>query len=283
MGKTILSKWYAMLAEKKALNILILVVYYLLVVLPHEQVGLLTVKIFGSLSRDNYNMLITGLSSLGLIAYLILFLKNTKQNKGQSFLWFFLLINIALAVLCFKVLFVINIEAIHFVQYAVFAMLCFPLFKNYWLTIYWSMIAGALDEAWQYFYLAPESTGYFDFNDIVINMIGAGFGLILIRSFAPMVQSIKQKSKSLQITVIGFLFLGTGIIASFKFHIISLFQDESSIVPLYLKKPEGFWSEVPPKVIYHIMMPAEGLLIIFLLLAFYGNLQFRSNRIDQKS
>jgi VanZ family protein len=283
MDKRIPGKWYAILTEKKALNILILVVYYLLVVLPHEQVGILTVKIFGSLSRSDYNLLIATLAALGLLLYIFLFFKKTRLNKDRRFLWFFLLLNVVLAVLCFRVLFVINIEAIHFVQYAFFALLCFPLFKNYALTIYWSMLAGTFDEVWQYFYLAPERTGYLDFNDVIINMIGAGFGLILIRSFAPKVKPLKLNSISFKISVFSLILLVSGIIALLRFRVISLFKDENSLIPLYLVKPEGFWSEVPPKVKYHIMMPMESIIIIILLLAFYSALQIKSERLGQKS
>jgi len=130
-----LTRWIDWLSERKLLNLLILVVYFCIAVLPHEQVGLLTVAIFGELTRDSYNLIILSLVLLGMVIYFLPVLREAYRNNEMAWIGGFLLFNIIMAALCFNYLFVINIEAIHFLQYAVFAILCFPLTRNYFQTI----------------------------------------------------------------------------------------------------------------------------------------------------
>lgn len=265
--------WIKWLSERKLLNLICLIVYYLLVVLPHEWVGLQTVKIFGKLSRTQYNLTITAISTAAVIAFSIFVFTKIRHKENESLKWFYFIATCFFAVICFKVLFVINIEAIHFIQYAGFAILCFPLLLNFNQTLILSTIAGAIDEAYQYFYLAPQRTDYFDFNDVIINLIGAAFGLIFIRCFQPLVKTWQGKEFFKSPAFISLLFIITAVLCAFLTNTLGLNPSNENAVFLLVKKvPTSFWSEIPPKVLYHIVMPFEGIIITTLLILFYSKI-----------
>ncbi len=255
------------LQERKGLNLLIAFIYFLLVVLPHEQVGLLTVKIFGGFSRDTYNAIILGVSLLGLSLYLVPILKNVLKDKRWWTL-FYLISSILFSVISFKTLVVINIEVVHFLQYAMMAILLFPLISNYHLTLFYTTLLGALDEAYQYFYLAPQRTDYYDFNDVIINLLGATFGLLFLRAFHIPNQKFFWRSP-IFLGCCGLIVLLIGLYAS---GILPVYPVDAAIQPLSLlvkKVPDGFWSVVHPNVTYHVIQPLEGLLLTFFLWLFY--------------
>lgn len=252
------------------LNLVVLLVYYLLVVLPHEQVGLLTVKIFSSLERSTYNLVVLCISIFILLFTFVVLGKKTLQHPQKKLIIFYLLSTIVFAALCINVLFVVNIEVVHFFQYAVFALLCYPLTLNYNQTLIISTLAGALDEAYQYFYLAPQRTDYFDFNDVIINLVGAAFGLIIIKIYKPASKAIsgKQFLKSPAFIFIVFISAITSI-AIFT-NLLGIYHTNTEAHFLLVRKAfDTFWITVHPNITYHVMLPLEGLLVTIGLWLFY--------------
>lgn len=264
------SNWVTYLHPKKLVNLLLLFIYYLLVVLPHEQVGLLAVKIFGSFDRSTYDLIVLALTISFLLVAIIFLTKKTFLHPQKKIIIFYLVSTVAFAALCINILFVVNIEAVHFFQYAVFALLCYPLTLNYNQTIIISTIAGALDEAYQYFYLAPQRTDYYDFNDVVINLVGVAFGLIIIKIFKPAAKAVSfiQFFKSPAFILSAFITIVTIITISTGF--LGINPSNTSANFLLVKKAfDGFWTTVHPNITYHVMLPLEGLLVIISLWFFY--------------
>lgn len=251
-----MSSWLSFLRKHKVLNLIIVLVYYLIVVLPHEEVGKFIAKSFSKMSRDEYNFVILICTLLGLGLYLIPIILNIIRKKAPSITVFYLLINVLSAVLCFKMLFVVNVEAIHFVQYGVLCLLIFPLLQSYWKTAFWCLLLGAIDEGWQYFYLAPLRTNYYDFNDVIINLVGAGFGLTFLCSFAISENDKSTFKRSKETYLSAMVILGTLILYAAGF--------------LIRKPMTGFWQVVHPQVTYHVIYPIEGIIIAALLVYFYS-------------
>jgi len=249
--------------------------YFVMVVMPHEEVGLMISQLFRPYSRDTYNFVLMLCSLGGLFIYMYMVYKN--HNKPASTLVIsYLVLNLLLAVVCFKVLFVMNVEAIHFVQYAIFAILCFPLVNNYNLTLVYTTIAGAIDEAYQFYVLAPERTEYYDFNDVIINLIGGVFGLILLRSLSLGTFRFTPKeflrSKHFKILAVFFAVI-IGLFASGI--LVKNYDAQDLYAKFWLVKTSvvGFWQERPAyNFRFHIVQPWEGLGIICLLLIIYSRL-----------
>ena len=134
---------------------------------------------------------------------------------------------------------------------------------------------GAADEAWQYFYLAPQNTNYFDFNDIILNILGAAIALVFISSLGIIAIQSSRKwyfSPILRVSVL----LATGLFILIKTSTMHIYPPPDGIeAPILLVKKEltEFWSYIKHlNVKYHIVTPVEGIIATALLFGFYFTL-----------
>jgi len=262
-----MTKFINFLSERRGLNGVLLLIYFLAVVLPHEAVGLAINAFFSRFSRDTYNQIIL-VGSIGLISIvLILLFQKIWKQENRFKIFGFWSITIFLIYIVNSYLFVINIESVHYVQYAIFGILCFPLFSNYYVTLFWATIAGIIDEAYQYFILAPERTDYYDINDIITNFLGVCLGLLILKSW-PII------SKNNKLSFEGKWILPYLAVISIGF-VILLFTPYLSLYPsddayhMVRVMPEGFWSEIPKFAVYHVVLPEEGFFIMVALFVIY--------------
>ena len=250
-------------AKRPFLNALLVLIYYLLVVLPHETFGAWIARTLDKpLGRETYNLLIMGMGVAGFVAYLYLIWKGTKSKRYSKSTWMYLLLTLTLIVFCINVLMVVNVEMIHFVQYATFAVLIFPLFQNYQATLLYATLFGAIDEAYQYLVLAPEKSNYYDFNDVFIDMIGVTLGLILIRAYG-----IRDKATTKPFykrpVFIGLVSLLGIILFSYLQGWTSLHVDPNLDIPFPLikKMKPDFWTIIHPNVKFHVVRPWEWIIL----------------------
>lgn len=261
------------LKSNTIINILLVIGYYLLVVLPHEEVGIWIAKTLDQpYGRDTYNLIVLVLGLASILGYLGILWNGAKQlNTGKKRLWISFALTLLFIIISFNVLLVVNVEIIHFVQYAFLALLLFPLLNNYRDTLFYATILAVIDEGYQYFYLAPLRTDYFDFNDIIIDLIGAAMGLFLY--WASGIRSIKSERKWFQTaTFIGFAVLTTVTIIAYLSGQLAVYPVEGGTNPpilLIRKIQESFWTIIHPNVKFHVVQPLEGLLILGGLFYFY--------------
>jgi len=90
--------------------------------------------------------------------------------------WLFFLV---LMFLSDHYLIVNNIERIHYPQYAALALLLGLSLRDEMLIFFVTSFAGFVDEFLQ-FVMDPMKTNYLDFNDIVLNILGAAAGVVLL-------------------------------------------------------------------------------------------------------
>lgn len=277
-----MNKLIEYLSNNTKLNVFLVFTYFLLVVLPHEQVGLLVVWIFKSASRETYQTIVTGFGLLLLSAFLFFVYQGYKDQKNKFILPIYLVLTIFFMILSFHTLIIHNIEIIHFAQYAGMAILLFPIVKTISGTIFWSSILGTIDEAYQYFYLSPERTDYFDFNDIILDLLGAAIGLSIIISHAKNLHSPIPKKwykSPIILTIIGivistFLLLKTSIL-----QVYPSLEGDSNAILLVKKLEPNFWTHIKHlHVKFHIVQPLEGVIIISLLLVTYWIFDFTASK-----
>jgi len=260
-------------------HITAIITYYILVVAPHKIFGAFLNKSVAGLfgitvstveGRLQYNLIVISLFIilLGSVGYILK--KRLVSHPEKSKLLFYFVVNVILSAVIIKLLFVINIEVIHFPQYAMFAILIFPLIGNYTATLIWATLGGMLDEAYQYFYLAPKDTSYYDLNDVVTNLIGAVFGILILAVFQVKEFSrFKLKSSSIWIGL-GILFLA--ILGSHLSGVLSIYPSEERPFHIMREWPPGFWSTVNPNVSFHVIRPIEGMVITIVLWIFFSRI-----------
>lgn len=266
------NKLLTWLGNKRWLNVILLIAYFLAVVLPHEIIGKLIARhLDAPLGRATYNLVILGLASVGLFGYLgLLFTGFRKLTREKKKFIFYLITTLLLIVLAFNILMVVNVELIHIVQYGVCAILLFPLLKNYGSTIFWIAILGAIDEAYQYFVLAPFRTDYYDFNDVVIDVLGGALGLLFVKAMSIKEQHFYEWYRSP--IIIGTTLVTLLFTFLFRFKYLAVFPtDQIEGLPFLLVKrlESSFWNVTDPNIKFHVMQPLEGTLIIIGLIIFY--------------
>lgn len=256
----------------------LLFAYYLLVVLPHEQVGKFLASLFLPHSRARYNGLMLSILCIILLAAAFWAFRKVSK-KDRVLISIYTVLSAVCIAICVNVLFVLNVEAIHFIQYGIFALICFQINKSYWKTMFWSVIAGSADELYQYVYLAPSKSNYYDFNDVIINAVGAGVGLVLLRVLNPHNNHFTRqgflKSVELKFLLALIVFLMIGFSSGF----ISYGPNSDAAFCFMKVENIQFWHIVPPDIKFHVVKPIEGVIGAFFMILCYGFLERGSNGI----
>jgi len=271
---------YAWLKNHPIYNGLIVLVYFLAVVLPHDNFGAWIARVLDQpLGRDYYNLLILVLGVAVLFAYLYIIKRRLANNRsGREALnkalsknvITYLTLTLLLITLAFHTILVVNIEIIHLVQYAILSLLLFPLTQHYFSTLIWGTVLGAIDEIYQYKVLRPTYE-YYDFNDVILDLLGGALGLLLVATFQPGFNRVRR-NKAIRTTY----WLGGGLIVlvvlGFFFGWIIVYPvDGIAEAPFQLirKYDPSFWTSIPPNVEYHAIKPVEGMVMIAYLLGIY--------------
>jgi len=265
-----ITNWFS---ENRWWNIGLVIVYYLLVVLPHEKVGQFLAKTLDEpLGRTKYNQLVLSLTILGGIGYLVLIaLGVNNYPKRLKTVLIYLTTTFLFIFVAIKILIVVNIEMIHFVQYGLLTLLLFPLFSSFRITLFFAILLGVLDEAYQYWILTPLSTDYYDFNDVIINLLGAALGLILLYAIGHQVKSKIFEWHQSPINITTFL-LSLILLIFFSNGVLGIYPTDGQIQPpllLIRNIQPNFWTVAEPNIQFHVLRPFWGTLIGILLFLFY--------------
>jgi len=269
-----MSNFINFLIARKALAFSLCIIYYLLVVLPHNEVGAAVNDIFSSFSRAQYNGIVVSIFSVIIIALIALGRQNLQvgdRDKVRPLI----ILTLLFIVLCFFFLMVVYVESVHFIQYALFSILLFPLLGRYTSTMIWGAFLGGLDELFQYLILENTSL-YYDFNDIVLDAVGAGAGLVILFVFG--MRSFTSRPKKMWKRPEVYLPFGVMIIITISWMLgyFSLNYNYNNPAYFTLFKqplPQDFWFYPPgPPARFHILTPIPALIILSGLILFYGRL-----------
>jgi len=149
--------------------------------------------------------------------------------------------------------------------------------------MFWSVIAGSVDELYQYVYLAPLKSEYYDFNDVIINAVGAGLGLLMVRVKNPTSFQFKSTSFFRSYEFATTLLL-VGIIAiGMLMGSISYGPDPEALFCFMKIEHTQFWHLDYSKIQFHIVRPWAGLLLTSLLVICYSFLERGSQKIKDIS
>lgn len=282
-----MAKFIQWLGRNKILAVLLAIVVYFSIVAFHQVITDLAIKLRNAIGRDRYNEYLA-YSFLVLLTIVVALLFYHSFRSRLRYVKLSISAGVTvLIVFSFRYLMVYNIEAIHFVEYMLVAVLLLPVLKSYGETVFWVTILGLLDELFQYRFLTPNFE-YFDFNDITLNLLGAGAGAVVV--FVLNSQSVKVRRNKWYRSP-AFL-TGTGLLTAFS---ILLLSGKMSINPVDTEGsevwfsinrksiPDGFWTTAYPGRIFHILRPFEGIVLMNLLFAgFYilDLLSYKSTEIE---
>jgi len=275
------------LSERKLLASIILIIYYLSVVLPHEIIGkAIAINIVKPIGKQTYNwiVLIIGGIILGLSIKTIFHQIERHSRATKNMILAYSIGVILLIIISINMIMVVNIELIHILQYAIFAIIFFCISGSYKVSLLVSTLAGTLDEFYQYLVLTPTSK-YFDFNDVVIDLIGSTAGLIMVWAYNSRNQFLVSRKTEIKVLITIVAFTIMFITFLFLSEMMSVYPNDNIPVNLIREVNTDFWSYFPPKrrphnIKFHVIQPIEGIIIIVSLLLLFSGIG--KNNIDQE-
>ena len=270
------------LSERKLFTVIVACAYLTIVILFHKEVSEISDWLSAKFSFRVYNNLIFWISLMMLVVFegfLLIRIIQGEQRFLKIIYWMF---TTFLVVISYQTLIVFNVEIIHFPQYAVLALPVFALFRNFGETVFWVTLSGALDEALQYFILHPETS--FDFNDIILNLIGAGIGVVLIYIlWAPKSESLtlheyrsRKLNKYLIFAITASILLGG--ISLYAAGILRFSPDAKAPTALIVLSsqppPTQFWTFLTRGKPYHQLHPIVGIFFSAVLIGCYSLMDY---------
>ena len=153
--------------------VLLIVAYTILFIAGHDLVSQTYGALIAGLDRKGVESgLFFGAMFPGLVGFVWLIFRQ----RGRPLLWVEGIVLGALLWGASIMLICTNVECIHYLQYAILGLLVRSLVDGDVLTLLCCNLVGMSDEFVQYV-LNPHYTKYLDFNDMVLNMIGAMVGI----------------------------------------------------------------------------------------------------------
>lgn len=273
------------LSKNRAFTIIVSGIYYAAVVRFHEEVSTVSVWFQTRLSLRLYNKVITVLGVALLIACSIYVLTRIFKGDRKILKAFYWCLTMLIAGVAYNTLMVVNVESIHFPQYAILTLPVFALTMSFGETVLIVTLLGAIDEANQFFILSNWK--YLDFNDIILNLTGAAIGVLLIFTLydkkSDSAAHPLQKLIKSPYFVLTASFLSTNLLLYFA-GLIKLYPGAEAsgalIVLSKIPRPEKFWISFEWGKTYHILNPVEGLTLSAILIACYAFMDYKPRGIN---
>ena len=247
--------------------------YFVLVVLPHLQVGLFFQWVFSHYSRSQYQSGVLAVFAGLFVLIIPAFIRGMISTRRVVPVVVYLGMTLIMTAVSYNLLVIHAIELSHLPQYALLAVLIFPLVMRFGDTVFWTTLLGAVDEAYQYFYLAPDRTMQYDFNDVILNLLGAGFGVVFLLACGVVSRPRTNRVWYANPVVLTVLALAAGLAVMFQLDLLGMYPgaaDQAAWGVVVKEYPAGFWSYIPHlRVQYHIILPIEGVFLTAMLLALY--------------
>lgn len=259
--------------------------YFLAATLSHEPVSGVYLWLAGLLGQGTAAALQDGLALAALPAGAWLALGPGRRSGAvaprEALAWLALAAGLAAADL---LLIVAPVERVHYPQYALLALLLRRVLADEALVLGLTTLAGMADELRQYV-LHPGNTAYLDFNDFVLNLLGALAGLLLARALAlralagPVAAARVRRAALLLCALLAsgiflawtqgriFSLAPPGLAQAPTGNILTVFPEVEGKTRFVLTffRPAGFWNTAGSGRSHHILAPAEGLALLALL------------------
>ena len=270
------------LGKHPLIALLLALATYFSIVTFHDEITQVAIRVRNAVGRDHYNAYLAWF----FIALMLAVLAWMAWHIGRSRrIWLntsLVVVMAGLMIAAFNYLMVYNIEAIHFVEYFLVAFLLLPVARSYGGTVFWVTLLGVLDELFQYFFLVPEF-GYFDFNDNVLNLLGAGTAAVTVF----IVNNGVIKMKYLRWYRSPAVITGLVMLASFILLMVTGLMTADpmpggdNLFSLNREAmPDEFWKEAYPGRSFHILRPWEGMALIYVLFAGFFMLDWLVIRVS---
>ncbi len=272
------------LSRRRVAIVLWTALYLVFVVTMHDVMQRPAYWVQGKLTHRSWNNLVTAVTMPILVAFCLWMFANLRRHARPWIATAYMALTVTLASIAFHMLLCMNIEVIHFPQYAILAVMLFALTGSFGQTILWATMAGLLDEGYQYFYLHAHWGTYLDFNDVILNTLGAGFGLVMLYGCGVHAGSIRTRNPHSRVrTLTSSAGVATGILvvtcaAMCAFGLLRVVRPLDAHPWTIVLRRSGsstrFWTPTEWGKTYHEVQPAEWIALTIVLIVFYMLLDY---------
>jgi hypothetical protein len=195
---------------------------------------------------------------LGGAVFVLVFRRNFYRDS-QIFKRLLIFVPLAAALdLC---LVIYPSERIHYPQYAVLTWLAYKATGQAFPAALMSFIFGYVDEANQHWMLyANDPTAYFDWNDIVLNLIAALAGLVLLPQAARVSNLSNLPTRTIAAAAAAWA-LGISLL-------VFLLNPDPYL--MRNQKGDSFWRKSGVETHYHVLTASEGAILLGVILIITG-------------
>ncbi len=265
------------LEKRRAVNLLLIACYFIFIVFMHDHLVHVSMWVEKQLSLPLYNRATAIVYLLFLfVLCLTLWKQFPRYSDNPKLKLAYLATTITLVIIHSRFMFESNIEVIHSFEFTFLTVLLFPLTRRFGASVFFTLPFMLIDEWYQYIYLYPDWNDYLDLNDIVMDTYGSALAMIVL-----FIAGVKGQLSSRPLfkrpefialvcgAVVVAVLIFTGVIAPYL-------SDKTANTLLVINEgvgPEPFYRAHPThNIMYHVMKPIEGLVVIGLLHFFYFGL-----------
>jgi len=251
----------------------LLLVYAVIVSLPHEQVQTVCSAIAVKITHETLYLISAGIALAELAAvtwFLITSLTGLPQRRRTIGLWVLTFVLIGCA---WRVLTANNLELVHYAQYFPEGIVLAALTLSPAEALSWVAVLGGIDEAYQYWVLSGGRPTVFDFNDIYMDLLGGAAGVVFALAFLrwTRVRRIVERNRPGVVVLVSAITAGValwavGLIATVEdkahphyWFALGRFRAQSFFMHIVTNGPYR----------YHTLTPAEGVAAILGTVALY--------------
>ena len=203
-----------------------------------------------------------------------------RPPRHMALLLFYWVSTLVLIPAAYFLLFAVNSKLLLMLQYAVLAVALFALTGRVLDTLLWVVLASATIEGIQYWILLSDWGVYFDFNDVIIALLGGAVGILLLLSSVDPGRLIlpgpsRPVWRSAPMYLLTTVVLAAPLISRFRPFAGNPGSGEEPWFTLSRTlMPEGFWHQEAWGKVFHVLGPMEALVGIALLIGFYSLIDY---------
>lgn len=253
------------------------IVYGLAIVFLHDWFVQLSIKVMNHFSLLVYNVLVRNFSLA--IGALVLGFCSWKVFLNKRFdLLFFLFILLALLVLHWLFLFEMNIEIIHALEFGLLALLLYGATCNAGAAVILCLPFMLIDEWVQYSLLYGNYNKYYEFNDLVLDILGAGLAILVLKIIEKERKTVLLpfwKRNEYRVLFVLLIFFCVLVLSG----VLAAHQSQVNTYTIFtlsrIDAPELFWqTHAFTGAKYHILAPLPGAFIMFVLCVLLGCIDY---------
>lgn len=266
-------------------------VYVVLVVGSHEFIQRSVIACYDRFSRESVNTVVRACGVGIALAFVVYVARHLARRNGRRTKIIYLIVTLGLIAASWPWLFYTDIEVVHFPQYAALSVLLYALTRRFGRAVFYASLLGAADECFQFYVSHPNWAINLDFNDMMYNAIGAGFGCTLVyvavecrfsargtiqtghHSKRPAVVLLRRATP---LWIVLLVCLTCGLLWQTGQMSLDPLPDGSK--PKYVIRRCGpsarYWEKTSWGKRYHELTPVEACGLAVLLFVFYGSLDY---------